>query len=145
MWHFSFNKGHPMMQRFNIEAGSVSTPTMFSNFGQLLILNCWREVRWRRPLQSNISKLENVSRVRDLREACNKPSFGKDLTASHGPSIVTSVSMSIDGQDRPLSSFAQFVIQIDLNLGGIPLSGKDPISGQFSSRKYSNFGRRIFI
>jgi hypothetical protein len=41
------------------------------------------------------------------------------LIASHGPSIVTSVSMSMDGQDGPLSSFVQFVIRIDLNLGGI--------------------------
>ena len=53
--------------------------------------------------------------------------------------------MFMEGQDRPVSSFLQFMMRIDLNLGGIPFSGKDSISGQFSSRKYSNFGRRMFI
>ena len=132
------------MVNFIRETGSLS-PTIFSSKGHLSMINFCRDVRWRSPVQSNISRFDNLYIFKDVREGGSKPSLGKDLMPSHRPATVRWVSMPMDGHARPLSSFSQLTILTVLRLGGIPRFGKDSISGQLDMRRYSNFGRRLLI
>ena len=144
MRHRFSSKGQLFMVNFIRETGRLS-PAIFSSFGHLLISNSCRDVRWRSPVQSNISRFDKSNRYRVVREGGSKPSLGKDLMPSHRPQRQRSVSMPMDGHARPLSSFSQLTILTVLRLGGIPRFGKDSISGQLDMRRYSNFGRRLLI
>jgi hypothetical protein len=102
-------------------------------------------MRWRIPVHSNVCKLKNLVRSREVREGGSnaKPSLGNDPTPLHGPVMERRVSMSIEVRDGFLSNISQFVIYSDLKLRGIPLSGNVSISGQSYIVTVSNFGRRV--
>jgi len=52
-------------------------------------------VRWRRPLHSNVFRLEKSYRYRDVREGGRNPSFGKELMPSDVPLTSREVTMSM--------------------------------------------------
>jgi len=144
LWHRFCSKGHPIIINFVRETGSLS-PATFSSVLQFLMYNSRRDVRWRKPMQSRVSRLERLQRRRDLREGGSKPSSGKDLMPSHGPHTSREVTMSMHTHALPLTSFLQLLIETFIKLGGIPPTGNDSICWQLDMLRFSIFGTRVPI
>ena len=90
IWLLSPNEGLFLMKSFSREAGNLS-PAISSSLGHSSIVNFRREVRWRSPLQSIVSRLGKLNSSKESREVGSQPSLGKDFTLSHACLIFRSV------------------------------------------------------